>query len=460
LCNFPERNNSLNSAFNLKLVFLGLLVAGAGPTVGAQTNSFPPQLAVFSATKEQQESQLAKDLRVPLPAEVNDFFNAAHRGDYLALSNLVNRLGIQLFGGFTNGSPAWLPFWQPMTEVESAYETFTIGGTKYPLAFGEGIIRSIPAGSIYFGGSDAGRMLVTALCVSHAQGKPFFTLTQNALSNPRYIEYLRAMYGKEVHLPTTNDAQKAIDDYKSDALRRYNQHQLQRGEDVKGGEVQINAAVPVMAINARLVKWILDHNPKPEFYYEESYQEELLYPYLSPHGLIFKLNREPLPALPNTEVDVDRAFWSKQLATMLGDWLEPETSVSNVCLNVVTLYREKDLSRFKGDKEFLTNDFAPEAFSKLRVSIAGLYEWRSMKESETENAKRMNLEADYAFRQAYALCPTNPEVLFRYVNFLMARRRFVDAIAVARTTLRLTPADDHFHDQYENLMRQLEQYRE
>ena len=60
----------------------------------------------------------------------------------------------------------------------------------------------------------------------------------------------------------------------------------------------------------------------------------------------------------------------------------------------------------------------------------------------------------------HILCPTSPEVLFRYVNFLTAERRFDDAILIVRTTLRLTPADDHFYDQYENLMMQLKQYRE
>jgi hypothetical protein len=445
------------------LIFLGLLAAGALPMAGAQTNSYPPQLAAFSTAKEQQESQLAGELHVPLPAEVKDFFNSAHQGDYLALSKVVDRLGAQLFSGyssFTNGQPAWLPFWQPMTEVESAYELFALGGTKYPLAFGEGIIRSIPAGSIYFGGTDAGRMLVTALCFSHAEGKPFYTLTQNALSDGRYMDYLRAMYGKEIHLPTTNDVQKAIDDYKSDALRRYEQGQLKPGEVVQNGQVQLNGQVPVMGIHALLVKWILDHNPGPEFYYEESSPQELLYPYLSPHFFIFKLNHEPLPALPETDMDADRAFWSKQFATVLGGWLEPNTPVSNLCLNVETVYRERDLSHFNGDREFLTNAFASEAFSKLRVSIAGLYEWRLMNGSKTDNAGRLKLEADYAFRQAYSLCPTSPEVLFRYVNFLESQRRFDDAILVVRTTLGLTPADDHFHDRYENLMMQLKQYRE
>ena len=154
-------------------------------------------------------------------------------------------------------------------------------------------------------------------------------------------------------------------------------------------------------------------------------------------------------------MDADHSFWTKQCGKFLGDWLKPDTTVSNLCITLETIYREKDLSRFTGQPEFLTNDFAPKAFSKLRVSIAGLYQWRLMK----DNTRRLSAEANYAFQQAYCLCPTNPEALFRYVNFLMAQRRIDDAILIVRTTLRLTPADDHFYDQYQSLMMQLKQYR-
>jgi hypothetical protein len=445
---------------SIYLVGLSLLfVADLG---FSQTNSYPSQLAAFRDAKDAQEQKLASELHVPLPPEVSNFFKLAHQGDVLAISNLVDHLGAQLFAGyssFTNGQPAWLAFWQPMTEVETAYEIFAQGGTKYPMAFGEGIIQSIPAGSIYFGGSDAGRMLVTALCAKHAEGKPFYTLTQNALSDGRYLDYVRAMYGKQVYLPTTNDIQKATEVYKADALRRYRLGQLKRGEAVQDGEVVLRAQVPVMSIHALLVKVIVEHNPKQECYLEESLTTEAIYPYLSPHGLIFKLNHEPVAALPVAELAADRAFWSKQFATMLGDWLKPDTAVSNVCAFAETVYKEKDLSHFTGDREFFTNNFAPKAFSKLRVSIAGLYQWRLMNGAGTDNRGRLSGEADYAFRQAYALCPTSPEVLFRYVDFLMSQRRLDDAILIVRTTLRLTPADDHFYDQYENLMMQLKQNR-
>ena len=450
------------------LLILSSLLVFTGSLQASETGQFPPQLRTFSAAKEQQVRQLAKDLKVGLPQVVSDFFKSAEQGDCAAVTKTIEQLGPQFLASFkdTNHVPSWIPFWQPMTEVESAYEAFAAGGTKYPLAFGESIIQSIPAGSIYFGGSDSGRMLVTALCQDHAQGKPFFTITQNALLDGRYMDYLRAMYGKQISLPTTNDVQTALEDYKTDALRRLKHdeefpdgpRQIKQGESVRlvNGELQMNNAVSAMEVHARLVKVILERNPKCEFYMEESYPLDLVYPYLSPHGLIFQLNHAPLAALPVKDIEADHEFWTKECGTLLGGWLKPDTSVSHVCAFAEAVYGRKDWSQFSGDKEYVTNDFAPPAFSKLRVSIAGLYQWRLMNHPGAEEKAQLEAEADYAFRQAFALCPTSREALYRSVNFLMMEGRIDDAIQMAGTACKLTPDDE----QYENLLSQLKNYRE
>ena len=91
------------------------------------------------------------------------------------------------------------------------------------------------------------------------------------------MDYLHAMYGKWISLPTTNDIQKAVDDYKAEALVRLKHdqefpdkpRQIKQGEDIQvvNGQVQLNNAVSVMAGHARLVKLILERNPKPDFYF-------------------------------------------------------------------------------------------------------------------------------------------------------------------------------------------------
>ena len=63
----------------------------------------------------------------------------------------------------------------------------------------------------------------------------------------------------------------------------------------------------------------------------------------------------------------------------------------------------------------------------------------------------MRAAADLAFRQAFALCPSSPEAVFRYVNLLTQTKRMDDAVLIAQASLRLDPDNEQLRD----LVRQL-----
>jgi hypothetical protein len=194
-----------------------------------------------------------------------------------------------------------------------------------------------------------------------------------------------------------------------------------------------------MAINALIAKQIFDQNPGKEFYVEESFPLDWMYPRLEPAGQIMKINREPLATLPDSVIERDRDYWSRRVDAMLGSWLRPETSVAAVAQFAEKVYSAKDLSGFQGDPLFVQGWWAQKAFSKWRSSIGGVYSWRAMNAPNATERKRMADAADFAFRQAYAMCPSSPEALYRYVNQLAGERRFADAILLAEATLKVEP---------------------
>src|SRR5262249_39036451 len=159
---------------------------------------------------------------------------------------------------------------------------------KYVLDYGNDIIQSIKPGSIYFGGTDPGRGVITAMSTAHADADPFFTLTQNALADGTYLDYLRAMYGARIYTPTDADSQKSFQEYTTDAERRLKENKLKPGEDVmyRDGKIQVKGQIAVMAVNGLLAKIIFDRNPDHEFYVEESFPLDWMYPHLVPNGLI------------------------------------------------------------------------------------------------------------------------------------------------------------------------------
>ena len=409
------------------------------------------QLKSFAADKEAQEGKLVKadekDFaknyassgdKIVRP-DCQPFFAAAATGDWPTVrkqwSELQKRtfgLGIKnaveaTSGGYPNGM--WL---QPVKETFGAVEAFAVGEGQYSKAFGDDIIQSIPQGSIYFGGTDPGRFIVTALQKSHADGNPFYTLTQNALADGTYLEYLRSMFGARIYIPTSADQGKCFQEYEMDVVKRKAENKLKPGENVQvdNGRVQVSGQGAVMQINGLLVKMIFDKEPDREFFIEESFPLDWMYPYLEPHGIIFKLNRQPPPELPDKIIQRDREYWAKLVQPMIGDWVGEDTSVQAVADFAKKVFMEHDFSGFTGDPQFVQNDYSCKMFSKERANIADLYVWRANHAAGNDEKERMARAADFAFRQALALCPYNVEAVKGYTDFLKSRNRDSDAALV------------------------------
>jgi thioredoxin-like negative regulator of GroEL len=67
----------------------------------------------------------------------------------------------------------------------------------------------------------------------------------------------------------------------------------------------------------------------------------------------------------------------------------------------------------------------------------------------------MTVAADFAFRQAWALCPYSPEAVYCYVNVLLPQNRFDDAVRVAEAFAALPQNKDN--EQAAHLLTQLKQ---
>ena len=110
------------------------------------------------------------------------------------------------------------------------------------------------------------------------------------------------MYGAKLKIPTQKDSDRVFQDYVADAGRRADHDekhpdqppQLKPGENVgrENGMPIVSGHVAVTSINGALAKMVYERNLNREFYLEESFSNDWMNPYLSPHKLILKLNRE------------------------------------------------------------------------------------------------------------------------------------------------------------------------
>ncbi len=440
-------------AWGLIFLTVGLAVTGCARKHVSlwQSLSNPDDIRQLKSFVAEKTAQADSATNEPFP-EYASFFAAASNGDWAALNYIYQQLSSQ------GSAHPWRhgTRWEIMNEASGGLEAFGRGDEKYVHQFGNQIIESIPPGSIYFGGTDPGRFIVTAMQESQVEGKPFFTLTQNQLVDTGYLQYLTQMYGDRLYIPTDEDLQDCFNGYYADVQRREQNNELKPGEDISvdsSGRMRVSGAVAVMGVNALLVKVICDHNTNRDCFIEESFPLDWMYPYLEPHGLIFKLNHAPLDKLSDETLLKDHNYWTKTITPMIGDWMKNDTSVADVAAFGKKVYLYHDFSGFTGDTNFVLSSYSNQSFSKLRDAIAMLYAWRAKNSDDTAEKDRMNREADLAFRQSLAMCPDSPETVFNYAQFLADQDNRADALIVAETATAFNS-----NPQFESLVTSLKDY--
>ncbi len=252
-------------------------------------------------------------------------------------------------------------------------------------------------GAIFFGGTDPGRFVPTYMIYAAEVRSDVFLITQNALADNTYMSVMRDLYGNDIWIPTPGDSAYAFQVYVEEV--QSGKRPANAALQIQNGRVQVSGALGVMEINGILCDMIFKHNiARHEFYIEESYVIPWMYPYLSPNGLIMRINEKPAE-LTQIRKEKDMDFW---------DWYT---------------------RRLSSKKSFRRDLVAQKSFSKLRSAIAGLYANRNQRQ-----------EAEIAFEEARMLYPVSPEANFRLVQEALLPTGQVDsAIRVLEELNRRDP---------------------
>ncbi|MBR1836267.1 MAG: hypothetical protein IJ783_03180, partial [Kiritimatiellae bacterium] len=252
--------------------------------------------------------------------------------------------------------------------------------------------------AVFYGGTDPGRFVPTYMIYAAHVRPDVYLITQNALADPTYLDTMRGLYADSIWMPTGEDNQEAFSKYLED-VRAGRRPDLGGITVSAGGRIAVNGAFSVMEINAIIAERIFERNRDlHDFYVEESYAMEWMYPYLQPHGLIMKVGRDPAPISGATRVR-DMDFW---------DWY---------------------CRRLLANPKFARELPARKNFGKLRASIAGLYA-----------ARRDWAAAERAYLQALSLYVYSPESVLRLAREIyLPARRFADSIRLLGQLAAIDP---------------------
>lgn len=229
------------------------------------------RLKLFSKQRRALVHRMAEHFKLTVPSEVDKFFDALNAGDWPEAQRLYKSLRDGDYDS-APADPALKQFWRPIQEAYGAAEQAQLWPAQQFLDYGNGILNSLAPGMVYVGGTDPGCFICTMLNAT-TDGDEHMTLTQNALADSSYLDYLRFTLGDSLNIPTDAQSQAAVAQYEQ-----------------QSGQKTVNGPVAVMEVNNILVQDLLQNNPGLSFAMEESFPMSSLYAGAAPLGSIFALN--------------------------------------------------------------------------------------------------------------------------------------------------------------------------
>ena len=132
-----------------------------------------------------------------------------------------------------------------MQDVSGVYDLLADWSSALVDLYCEETLRAIPDGSIVFGGSDEGRFFITYGAGTLRTGQ-VTVITQNALADNSYADYVRTTTSNTLSMFTTSDSESAIREYVEDVKAG---HRDAKGSmSIVDGRVKITGAYAVMGV--------------------------------------------------------------------------------------------------------------------------------------------------------------------------------------------------------------------
>ena len=396
---------------------LGQAIRPHGSQARSAEEIVTAKLTQFARDRRAIAQALAQKLKVEVPSELDPFFDAVESGRWEEIQARFTALrearssveGLNLL-------------WGPVLETYGVAEVSHDWPAQRLLDYGQAVLGSLKPGMVYSGGTDPGRFIPTLLDAT-SDGERHVILTQNALADNSYLQYFDFLYHDQLATLSGDDSQRAFNEYLSDAQKRLTHDQqspnepkqVRPGEDLQfsDGRFQVSGQVAVMAINERLFQMLMDKNPNLSFALEESFPFKSMYGAAVPLGPVMELGSS----------DSQAAYSPESASQAAGYWASTAQSLVS-------------------DSELAADSEVRKAYSKLASAQAGLLEQHNQPAA-----------AEQAYQAANQICPSSPEAVFRYVNFLMSQNRQADALAVVQNAFRSAPGNPQFQDLIQNLKR-------
>ena len=392
--------------------------ASAEEIVAAKVGQFAQNRRIIA-------QRIADRLSRKMPADVEAFFAAVEAGRWDEIKArwevLAKHSGQYANHEATEGTAPYAkpgsqddlnPYWQAVLDAYGVAEQAHGWPAQKLLDYGNAVLDSLRPGMVYVGGTDSGRW-IPELLNETSGGEQHVILTQNALADGRYGDWLRELYGERLATFSAEDSQRVFEEYTADARKRLEHDQqfpdepkqVRPGEDIKlaDGRLQISGQTAVMSINERLLQFLMVKNPDLSFAIQESFPLKGTY-------------ADAIPLGPLMELSAQEPFTQERAAQSIDYWRVQSQNVL-------------------ADPEAVGSPSALKSYSHDAVSAANLLA-----------ARGFTAEAEQGYRIGLQLWSGNSESTLGLVNLLHSTgrteeaRRIMDAFAQQHPDSKLDEA--------------------
>ena len=313
---------------------------GSNATSGSAEEIVSGKMLQFARSRRLLARSMASKKGATVPLEVEQFFDALESGHWQEIEARWIPLARQSgqYEKSTN-SEALNPVWSAVLDAYGVAEQVHEWPAQKLLDYGNEILGSLRPGMVYVGGTDNGRW-IPELLNETSGGEPHVIVTQNAMCDSRYLEYMNTLYGDRIAALTEQDSKQAFDTYVADAQKRFDHDQqfpdepkqVRAGEDLKmtNGKLEVGGQAAVMAINEKLLQSLMAKNPDLQFAMQESVPLRGTYADALPLGPLMELgSREGATSFTPDRAAQAVDYWQNQTQQLLAD---PEVSTSTYAL--------------------------------------------------------------------------------------------------------------------------------
>lgn len=379
------------------------------------------KLVQFIHSRRDLANEMARRKGVIVPEEVERFFDALESATWEEIERqwqVLAKKSRQYHDSTDADSPKLDPVWSAVLDAYGVAEQVHEWPAQQLLDYGNAILDSLRPGMVYVGGTDEGRWIPELLNETSGR-EPHVIVTQNAMADGRYIEYMHTLYGDRLATLTEEDSKRAIQEYMADAQRRMEHDeqfpdepkQLRFGEDVKmvNGNVEVGGQVAVMSINEKLLQALMEKNPGLDFAVQESSPLRGTYGDALPLGPLMELGAK----------DERNAFTQERASQALDYWRTKVQEIST-------------------DPEAMNSSTALTSYAHIAAATANLL---------TEHG--FATEAEEAYRLAAQLWPGSAKSIGGLVDLLVRGGRDAEASKLL----------EDFHRNHPDQWKDLEQMR-